>query len=112
MLLSNKSIINIAGPGTTGHRFYCKIPPANVGLNNSAVFSPVSNNIYCQGKKSSIDHSAVDIDADSLSYGFALPDAGGGPDRSQTIINWRQPFPTMEVLTTSLRFRFRTRCLV
>nr|MBP6314670.1 gliding motility-associated C-terminal domain-containing protein [Chitinophagaceae bacterium] len=82
----NESIINIAGPGTTGHRFYCKIPPANVGLNNSAVFSPVSNNIYCQGKKYSIDHSAVDIDADSLSYGFALPDAGGGPNDPKPLL--------------------------
>lgn len=82
----NESIINIAGPGTTGHRFYCKIPPANVGLNNSAVFSSVSNNIYCQGKKYSIDHSAVDIDADSLSYGFALPDAGGDPNDPKPLL--------------------------
>ncbi len=71
----NESIMNIANPGTTGHSFYCKIPPQI--QNNSAVFAPVENIKFCAGKSYVINHSATDADGDSLSYGFQLPEVGG-----------------------------------
>lgn len=73
----NESIANIDLPGTKGYTFFCKIPGQSLGLNNSAVLTPIQNVKYCVNKQYTIDHSATDADADSLSYGFDLPLLGG-----------------------------------
>lgn len=85
-------ISNINNPGSTGHSFYCKIPPSLNLINNSATFYPVFDTKYCVGKKYNIDHSAIDLDGDSLSYGFDLLDKGGDPNNPKPII---QSYPTI-----------------
>ena len=82
----SESISNISNPGTLGHSFYCKIPPNSNGLNSSASFAPVTNTKFCLGKKYIIDHSAIDSDGDSLSYGFDLLDKGGDINDPKPII--------------------------
>lgn len=88
----SESISNISNPGTKGYSFYCKIPPSSNGLNSSASFAPVTNTKFCLGKKYIIDHSAMDPDGDSLSYGFDLLENGGNPNDPKPIII---TYPTM-----------------
>ncbi len=74
----NASIANIADPGDNGSTYSCKIPPSSI-TNNSAMFRNYPPQIICLGLPLFYDHSAIDADGDSLSYGFqaALNCCGG-----------------------------------
>ena len=68
------ALVNIKNPSTAGETFYTHIPDNNVVTNNSSpqwVDSPQS--FLCQGTAINIDHSAVDVDGDSLAYSLYTP---------------------------------------
>lgn len=77
----NPSIMNINWPEDAGATFWTQIPPSNVVTVNS---NPVFNNLppvaLCAGAQFVFDHSATDLDGDSLVYTFCTPLLGGVPD--------------------------------
>jgi gliding motility-associated-like protein len=64
----NAAVVNIASPAFIGATYYCTIPPANVGINNSAVFNNFPPQIICVNSPLICNYSATDPDGDSLSY--------------------------------------------
>ena len=65
----NESIINIVNPNTTGASYYVYLPPLPF-KNNSARFKNFPPQIICINNPFLYDHSATDVDGDSLSYEF------------------------------------------
>jgi len=73
----NEDILNIKNPGQVGATYFCNIPPAAEGsCNNSAYFKNYPPQIICVNNPLVYDHSAIDVDGDSISY--ALCDAYPG----------------------------------
>ncbi len=84
----NESITNINRPGEVGATYYCDIPPVSIASsNNSAVFKNYPPQIICINNPLVYDHSATDIDGDSLSY--ELCDAYPGGSRANS-----KPYPS------------------
>jgi len=82
----NVTINNIIDPRRSGATFFVEITPeAQVSCNNSAVFNEFPPTVICSGFPLVFDHSATDVDGDSISYRFCAPLEGagidGGPDR-------------------------------
>ncbi len=75
----NGKIDNIAQPDGTGATFFATIPPAEAGLNNSAVFKNSPPQIICANNPLVYDNSATDPDGDSLTYEFCEAFKGGDP---------------------------------
>ncbi|MFT6184114.1 MAG: gliding motility-associated-like protein [Flavobacteriales bacterium] len=77
----NPSIININFPEDTGATFWAQIPGTNITNQNS---NPQFNNLppvaLCANASFTFDHSASDLDGDSLAYSFCSPMLGGTPD--------------------------------
>ncbi|RYZ55915.1 MAG: PKD domain-containing protein [Sphingobacteriales bacterium] len=67
----NGSVINIANPASTGSSYSILLPPRSI-TNSSAVFQNIPPQIICINVPFEYDHSATDIDGDSLSYGFGM----------------------------------------
>lgn len=77
----NASVLNINQPGNTGATYFAVIPPQNTATqNNSAVFKNYPPQIICINTPLVYDHSAYDVDGDSLSYEFCQAYRGGAPD--------------------------------
>ena len=76
----NPSIINIIFPEDTGATFWAQIPGTDITNQNS---NPQFNNLppvaLCANASFTFDHSASDIDGDSLAYSFCSPMLGGTP---------------------------------
>lgn len=67
----NRSVLNIVNPFNTGATYTCTIPPNSIAsCNSSAVFKNFPPQIICVNNPLVYDHSATDIDGDSLSYEF------------------------------------------
>jgi len=70
----NASLSNVQNPLSTGESWYTYIPDNNLWLTNSspswANFPPV---FVCQGQNLNFDHSATDLDGDSLVYSLYTP---------------------------------------
>jgi gliding motility-associated-like protein len=67
----NASIVNIIDPSSAGATYFCTIPPnAAAECNNSATFNKIPPQIICVNNPLNYNHSAQDIDGDSLSYEF------------------------------------------
>ncbi|MCH2199991.1 MAG: PKD domain-containing protein [Flavobacteriales bacterium] len=77
----NPSIININFPEDSGATFFAHVPAEDVTTDNS---NPQFNNFppvaLCANAEFFFDHSASDIDGDSLSYSFCAPLLGGTPE--------------------------------
>lgn len=74
----NEAILNISNPGQVGATFFCNIPPVGeTNCNNSATFSNYPPQIICVNNPLVYDHSATDIDGDSISYEFCDAYPGG-----------------------------------
>lgn len=73
----NSTVLNLLNPGAVGATYYCLIPPATTGCNNSARFWNSPPQIICINNPLVYDHSAIDSDADSLSYEFCQTYVGG-----------------------------------
>ena len=80
----NNTIINLDSPGNAGSTYYAHIPGSNIVTTNS---SPFYNNfppIYlCANTPISFDHSATDLDGDSLVYELCNPFDGASSTTPQ-----------------------------
>lgn len=73
----NNGINNIQNPGDVGQTFLIEFPAIQKNgdffENDSPVFKPVGNSLFCINQTSTIDFSATDIDGDSLVYDLVDP---------------------------------------
>lgn len=76
----NVTINNLINPGDLGATFMVELTPfAQQNCNNSPTFKDFPPIIICKGVPLIFDHSAIDVDGDSLVYSFCPPLQGGGP---------------------------------
>ena len=71
----NNTIDNIISPEATGATFWVEIPPSRIE-NNSATFTKLPPNYVCVNAPLTFDHSATDLDGDSLAYFLHQPYQG------------------------------------
>ena len=73
----NAGIVNLNSPDDTGATSTQEIPPnADAECNNSPVFNALPPTVICLDDPIVFDHSATDIDGDSLVYDFFWPYQG------------------------------------
>ncbi len=73
----NGTILNILDPGNVGSTYIAKIPDVSIyGYNSSPYFNNYPPIAICAGMHLEFDHSATDIDGDSLVYSFCTPYEG------------------------------------
>lgn len=79
----NPSIINLNSPDDAGATFTTEIPGTNQTEepNSSPVFNSLPPVALCAGFDFFFDHSATDLDGDSLAYTFCSPMFGGTPNQ-------------------------------
>lgn len=79
----NIAITNIIEPGTTGNTYFIKIPGTGVAdCNSSPTFNNLPPIVVCVNEDFEFDHSATDLDGDSLSYEFCTPFVGASTNNS------------------------------
>lgn len=84
----NEAILNLNNPGQVGATYFCNIPSsAEVSCNSSAYFKEYPPQIICINNPLVYDHSAIDVDGDSLSYELCDAYPGG-------MTTSPKPFPT------------------
>ncbi len=75
----NNTISNLINPGSIGATYSIEITPESQLLcNSSPVFNEFPPTVVCVANKLEFDHSARDVDGDSLVYSFCHPLKGGG----------------------------------
>lgn len=75
----NNFITNVNNPGSIGATYFAQINPlAQDSCNSSPTFNDFPPIVICRGEDVNFDHSATDIDGDSLVYSFCTPFEGGG----------------------------------
>jgi gliding motility-associated-like protein len=81
----NNTILNLVNPGDTGAAFTTEITPqAQLLCNNSPSFANFPPVVICVNRPINFNHSAIDIDGDSLVYEFCNPLTAGGTDGATT----------------------------
>lgn len=74
----NPSTINIISPNTFGATYVTHVPEAAQAIcNNSSYFTNAPPLVICAGDDFVFDHSALDVDGDSLVYELCTPYNGG-----------------------------------
>lgn len=77
----NNTVLNLVDPGGTGAAFTTEIlPEAQRVCNNSPVFENFPPVVICVNRQINFDHSAMDVDGDSLVYEFCTPLTAGGSE--------------------------------
>ncbi len=77
----NNTITNIINPRTSGSTYTTTLFPITIdSCNSSPTFNDFPPIVICRGEDVNFDHSASDIDGDSLVYSFCEPYYGGGWD--------------------------------
>ena len=78
----NGTIANIIDPGSTGSTYWEHIPgPDEIsGLNSSPAFVNFPPVVICTDDPLNFDHSAIDLDGDSLVYELCAPYLGASDD--------------------------------
>lgn len=72
-------VINIANPDQIGATYMVEINPLAQALHNSSpTFVNYPPTFICNNYPLNFDHSAIDVDGDSLVYSFCTPLIGGG----------------------------------
>lgn len=75
----NETILNISNPRVTGSTYMVEItPPSQAACNSSPTFENFPPTIICLNEPLNFDHSATDLDGDSLVYSLCTPIIGGG----------------------------------
>lgn len=75
----NVTIDNLLRPDDQGATFQVEVTPASQReCNSSPVFNTFPPTVICAGEDLVFDHSATDIDGDSIVYEFCAPLDGGG----------------------------------
>jgi len=89
----NQTISNIIAPGSTGSTYEVYIPHTTNNCDNS---SPVFNNfpptVICEDFPLFFDHSATDLDGDSLVYSICEP-FDGATANEPSIVPTSEPYP-------------------
>jgi len=81
----NNTILNLVDPGGTGAAFTTTISAETMRTcNNSPVFNNFPPVVICVNRPIDFDHSAFDMDGDSLVYEFCSPVTAGGTDGATT----------------------------
>jgi gliding motility-associated-like protein len=81
----NNTILNLNRPGDTGAAFTTEISSTSLKTcNNSPRFKSFPPAVICVNRPINFDHSAIDIDGDSLVYEFCTPLTAGGTDGATT----------------------------
>lgn len=80
----NQTILNIVSPLSTGATFYATIPE-NPIPNSNPVFNALPPPFICSGLPFVFDHSATDIDGDSLVYEICTPFEGASQQNPQPL---------------------------
>ena len=74
-----ETVSNIPDSRNTGMTIYTEIQSNTaLGCNNSAIFQESISPVFCLGNTFDIDHSAIDVDGDSLVYSICSAFNGGG----------------------------------
>jgi gliding motility-associated-like protein len=80
----NNTILNILNPADTGAAIATEISPESQrSCNNSPTFEEFPPALLCVNRPINYDHSAQDVDGDSLVYEFFAPLSSGGPGSGQ-----------------------------
>ncbi|MEC8738859.1 MAG: gliding motility-associated C-terminal domain-containing protein [Bacteroidota bacterium] len=100
----NMIIDNLINPEGTGATYWALIPPpSQVGFNSNPVFKNYPPNFLCTDAPLTFDHSATDIDGDSLVYEFFHPYKGATRNEPKPTIpstppfdrvTWKNPYST------------------
>jgi gliding motility-associated-like protein len=75
----NHSIVNIYNPGGVGSTYTAHIPGSSAGINNSPRYNNFPPIFVCLNVPLIFDHSATDLDGDSLYYDLCDPFLGADP---------------------------------
>jgi len=76
----NNTILNIVNAADTGAAIATEISPESQrSCNNSPTFEEFPPALICVNRPIKYDHSAIDVDGDSLVYEFIAPLSSGGP---------------------------------
>ncbi len=105
----NPTIVNITTPGNMGNTYHSFIPPNDSACNSSPSFNNFPPILLCINDPVVFDHSATDLDGDSLVYELFTPYTGGtninpAPNPSPppfTGINWGVGFNVGNQVTSS-----------
>lgn len=73
----NGTILNIQNPINTGASYLTRIPGPEAFQNNSPKYNNFPPTVICSNYPLSFDHSATDLDGDSLVYSLCDPYVGG-----------------------------------
>lgn len=105
----NSTIVNIVTPEATGMALSVFIPSSNITLTNSSPkFKKNSPTFVCLNDLFEFDHSATDIDGDSLVYMLSTPYTAGDNINNQTPyppispfeqITWMPPYGLNNVMS-------------
>lgn len=89
----NAGIVNINLPDNTGATYTQEIPPTAAAVcNTSPVFNDFPPTVICISDPIVFDHSATDIDGDSLAYDFYWPYQGASPVDPAPVIASPPPY--------------------
>jgi len=98
----NNGIDNIQNPGAVGQTFVMDFPPVSKNsqpyLNDSPVFKPVPNTLFCINQPSFIDFGATDFDGDSLVYEIVDPLSSTGTATGSPVTDTAVSGPYLPVL--------------
>ncbi len=76
----NNTISNVQNPGSVGSTYSTHIPEPPLDCNNSPRFNNFPPIFICQNQPLNFDHSATDLDGDSLVYEVCDPFEGASPN--------------------------------
>jgi hypothetical protein len=77
----NNSISNLVNPQSTGAVYTIELSPEAIkNCNNSPEFNFFPPTVICNNRPLQFDHSASDIEGDSLVYEFCIPLTSGGQE--------------------------------
>jgi len=83
----NNTISNIVNPENTGANYWTHVPDArtlpNKKPNSSAFFKSLPPNFICTNTILKFDHSAIDLDGDSLAYDLFTPYYAADPNKNR-----------------------------
>jgi len=79
----NGSILNIVDPGNTGSSYLAHIPGPWGSVNSDPYFNNFPPTVICANKPLVFDHSATDLDGDSLVYELCRPYKGAEASMGQ-----------------------------
>ncbi|MGB1217739.1 MAG: PKD domain-containing protein, partial [Saprospiraceae bacterium] len=92
----NQTIVNIVAPLATGATYYNYISEeALLGCNSSAVFNQWPPNYICVDEPIRFDHSATDIDGDSIVYRMCTPFLGANQDTPRPQPPFNPPYDSI-----------------